>query len=208
MSGRRLNAEYPLRSGLWHPLNVSLPPRPPPSGGLQHGVGPAGCAVLLKARFDRRLDCCPSGDVGGEEGCVADRASAMLEPPLGGGRVPRLQSALRQSGRDEEAELCEAAARQGSGEWNIQRMPEAASEGVFGSRYSPTRWRRHMKNRPPKRCNARRHSFLCEQRAPTDAWDALQFSELGCSALCGPAWRVVWGPRVRNSWLPDYPDHS
>ena len=55
--------------------------RPPPSGGLQHG--PAGCAVLLKARFDSRLDCCPSGDLGGEEGCAADRAPAMLELPLG-----------------------------------------------------------------------------------------------------------------------------
>ena len=54
-SGRRSNAQYPLRSGLWHPLNVSLPPRPPPSGGLQHGFGPASCAVLLKAHFDKRL---------------------------------------------------------------------------------------------------------------------------------------------------------
>ena len=27
-SGRCSNAEYPLRSGLWHPLNVSLPPAP------------------------------------------------------------------------------------------------------------------------------------------------------------------------------------
>ena len=49
--------------------------------------------------------------------------SPRLEPPLGG-RVPRLQSALRQIGRDEEAELCEAAARQGSGERHVQRMPE------------------------------------------------------------------------------------
>ena len=51
----------------------------------------------------------------GREGGEADRASDMLELPLGG-RVLRLQSALRQIGRDEEAELCEAAARQGSGE--------------------------------------------------------------------------------------------
>ena len=36
-------------------------------------------------------------------------------PPLGGGRVPRLQTALRQFGRGERAELCEAAARQGLG---------------------------------------------------------------------------------------------
>ena len=72
------------------------PPRPPPSGGLRHGLGPAGCAVLLKARFDRRLDCCPTGDLGGEEGCAAVRASAMLELPLGGG----------------------------SGERHVQRMPE------------------------------------------------------------------------------------
>ena len=107
-SGRFSNAEYPLRNGLWHPLNVSLPPRPcraaasqssarssrpncrgavwsrgtrpPPSGGLQHGLGPAGCAALLKARFDRRLNWCPSGDLGGQEGRVADRAFTMLEP--------------------------------------------------------------------------------------------------------------------------------
>ena len=124
MSERFSKAEYPLRSGLWHPLKVSLPPRPPPSGGLQHGLGPAGCAVLLKARFDRRLDCFLSGDVGGAEGCAADRASAMLEPPLGGGRVPQLQSALRQIGRHEEAELCEAAAG-GPGERHVQRMPES-----------------------------------------------------------------------------------
>ena len=78
--GRFSNAEYPLRSGLWHPLNVSLPPRPPPSGGLQHGRRPAGCAVLLQTRFDRRLDCSPTGDLGGEEGRAADRASTMLEP--------------------------------------------------------------------------------------------------------------------------------
>ena len=53
--------------------------------GLQHEVGPSGCAVLLKARFDRRFNCCPSGDLGGEEGREADRASLMLAPPLGGG---------------------------------------------------------------------------------------------------------------------------
>ena len=74
----------------------------------RHGFGPAGCAVLLKARFDRRLDCCPSGDLGGrpvhcvalfttkardrpavealveagfEEGRAADRATTMLEAP-------------------------------------------------------------------------------------------------------------------------------
>ena len=44
-------------------------------------------------------------------------------PPRGGGRVPRLQTALRQIGRDEEAELCEAAARQGAGERHVQRLP-------------------------------------------------------------------------------------
>ena len=58
-------------------------PQPPPSGGLQHGLGPAGCAVLLKTRFDTRFNCCPIGDLSGEEGRAADRASAMLELPLG-----------------------------------------------------------------------------------------------------------------------------
>ena len=108
MSGLFLNSKYPLRSGLWHPLNVSLPPRPPPSGGLQHGDGPAGCAVLLKARFDRRLDCCTSGGLGGEEGCAADRASAMLELPLGGG----------------------------SGERHVQRMPGPGRRDPLTSAYS------------------------------------------------------------------------
>ena len=57
-----------------------------------------------------RLDCCPSSDLGGEEGRAADRAFTMLAPPLGGGRVPQLKTALRQFGRHEDAELCEAAA--------------------------------------------------------------------------------------------------
>ena len=39
----------------------------------------------------------------------------MLEAPARRGRVPRLQTALRQFGRDERAEFCEAAARQGLG---------------------------------------------------------------------------------------------
>ena len=56
------------------------PPRPPPSGGLQHGFGPVGCAALFKVCFDERLDCWPSTDVGGEEGSAADRASSLLEP--------------------------------------------------------------------------------------------------------------------------------
>ena len=76
------DAQDTLRSGLWHPLNIPLP-RAPSERELQHGFGPAGCAVLLQTRFDRRLDCCPSGDFGGEEGGEADRASTMLEPPLG-----------------------------------------------------------------------------------------------------------------------------
>ena len=56
------------------------PPRPPPSGGLQHGFGPVGCAALFKACFDKRLGIWPSTDVGGEEGSAADRASSLLEP--------------------------------------------------------------------------------------------------------------------------------
>ena len=51
--------------------------------------------------------------------------------PLGGGRVPQLQTALRQFGRYEEAELCEAAAR-GSGifkgcQWPLRRVSRAPS---------------------------------------------------------------------------------
>ena len=63
-----------------------------------------------------------------KEGREADRASPMLEPPPGGGRVPRLHTARRQFGRDEEAELCEAAARQGSGERHVQHNARASSK--------------------------------------------------------------------------------
>ena len=66
----------------------------------------------------------------------------MLELPLGVGRVPRLQSALRQIGRDEEAELREAAARQGSGERHVQRMPEPRRRGLGYSKLNdaPEPW--------------------------------------------------------------------
>ena len=124
-SGRFSNAQYPLRSGLWHPLNIPLP-RAPSERELQHGLGPAGCAVLLKAHFDKRFNCGPSGDLGGEEDCAADRASAMLEPPLGGG----------------------------SGERHVQRMPEAASKGVLGLREPARRKRHYMRNRSPTSRNA------------------------------------------------------
>ena len=133
---------------LWHSLNVPLPPRPPPSGGLQHGGGPAGCAVLLKARFDERLDCCPSGDLGGKEGCAADRASAMLEP----------------------------AARRGAGGSGTFRECQSLVEGIFGLRLFPSTGRdftmqnvlflesadqhansnRHSLNLPPLRQQRRR----------------------------------------------------
>ena len=49
-SGRFSNAQYPLRSGLWHPLNIPLP-RAPSERELQHGFGPDRCAALFKARF-------------------------------------------------------------------------------------------------------------------------------------------------------------
>ena len=65
------------------------PPKAPSERGPPAWTGPAGCAVLLQAPFDECLDCCPGGDLGGEEGCAADRASAMLEPPLGGGSGER-----------------------------------------------------------------------------------------------------------------------
>ena len=105
-TGRERRSRHPPKRH-WQPLNIPLP-RATSERELQHGVGPAGYAVLLQTRFDRRLNGYPSGDLGGEEGCAADRASPVLEPPLG---------------RDEEAELCEAAARQGSGEQHVQRMP-------------------------------------------------------------------------------------
>ena len=107
-SGRFWKAEYSLRSGLWHPLNVSLPPRPPPSGGLQHGRGPVRCASLFKARFDKRLDRWPVSGLGGEVGGAANRASAMLEPPLGGG----------------------------AGERHVRRMPEPGRRDPLTSAYS------------------------------------------------------------------------
>ena len=108
-SRRHPRSEYPvpntpLRNGLWHPLNIPLP-RAPSERELQHGYGPAGCAVLLKARFDRRLDYRPGGGLGGEEGCAADRASSMREPPLGGG----------------------------SGERHVQKMPEPRRRDLLNS---------------------------------------------------------------------------
>ena len=78
-SERFWSGKYSLRNGLWHPLNIPLP-RAPSKRELQQGCGPAGCAVLLKARFDRRFYLCQGSDLGGEEGREADRASAMLEP--------------------------------------------------------------------------------------------------------------------------------
>ena len=79
----------PRRARLLRPVQAGAPAR----------IGPAGCAVLLQTRFDRRLDCCPSGDFGGEEGCAADRASVMLEPPLGGGSGERHVQRMPGSGR-------------------------------------------------------------------------------------------------------------
>ena len=79
----------------------SLEPRhsAPSERELQHGGGPAGCAALLKARFDRRRNCCPRGDLGGEEGRAADRARPILEPPLGGGSGERHVQGMPESGR-------------------------------------------------------------------------------------------------------------
>ena len=62
-------------------FEYSTPPTPS-ERELQHGFGPAGCAVLLEARFDRRLDCLNCCDLGGEEGCAADR----VWPPPGRAR--------------------------------------------------------------------------------------------------------------------------
>ena len=72
-----------------------------------------------------------------------------------GAESPRLQTALRQFGRDEEAELCEAAARQGCGERNDKKNARAPSKGavaltetITGVTWSPA----SSKSRPSKRC--------------------------------------------------------
>ena len=65
-SGQFSNAEYPLRSGLWHPLNVPLP-RAPSKRGLQHGRRPVRCAALFNTSAfpfasSRRLARCFAND--------------------------------------------------------------------------------------------------------------------------------------------------
>ena len=70
----RKTLKTPFDHSLWHPLSIPLT-RAPSKRELQHGFGPAGCAVLLQTRFDKRCDCCPSGDLGGEE-CLAELGGA------------------------------------------------------------------------------------------------------------------------------------
>ena len=87
----------------------SLEPRhSAPKRGLQQGGRPVGCAALFTTKACDRPAVEALVEAGLEEGRAADRAKYMLELPLGGG----------------------------SGEWNIQRMPEAVSEGhlAFESR--------------------------------------------------------------------------
>ena len=65
---------------LWHPLNVPLP-RAPSKRGLQHGLRPAGFAVLFttKACDLRVVEALVEACI--EEGRAADRAKFMLEAP-------------------------------------------------------------------------------------------------------------------------------
>ena len=81
-------------------------PRAPSKRGLQQGRRPVGFASLFTTKVSARptVEVIVEGCF--EEGRAADRAKSMLELPLGGG----------------------------SGEWNIQKMPEAASEGVLSIR--------------------------------------------------------------------------
>ena len=74
-------------------------PQGPLQAGASHGRGPVRCAALFKARFDKRLDCWPVSGLGGEEGGAANRASAMLEPPLGGGAGERHVQRMPEPGR-------------------------------------------------------------------------------------------------------------
>ena len=55
--------------------------------------------ALFKARFDERLDCWLSRRPWGKEGRAADRASHMLEPPLGGGSGERHVQTMPEPGR-------------------------------------------------------------------------------------------------------------
>ena len=124
---------------LWHSLNVLLPralpgrslaelgslvPSKLPQGsleprdsapskrGLQHGGRPVGFAALFTTKAGDLRAVEALVEAGFEEGRAADRATSMLEAP----------------------------ARRGPwGERNIQRMPEAVSEGVLGIR-APARY--------------------------------------------------------------------
>ena len=123
-------------------------PRAPSKRGPQQGGRPVGCAARFTPKAGDRPAVEALVEAGLEEGRAADRATSMLELPLGGG----------------------------SGERNIQRMPEAVSEGVFGVREPLGRQRRQIKNRTSQG-NVLADSFLREQRTPTGAWEALSTPE-------------------------------
>ena len=112
----------PFDSSLWHPLNIPLP-RAPSERELQHGDVPAGCAVLSKPASTGVSTHARAATLMVTTAAQQTGRPPSWSPPLGGGRVLRLQSALRQIGRYEEAELCEAAARQGAGEQRVRSMP-------------------------------------------------------------------------------------
>ena len=85
---------------------MTVPLRRAPKRELQHGCRPVCSAALFTTKVAAWAAVEAFVEAGFKEDGAAGRAASMLELPLGGG----------------------------SGEWNIQRMPEAVSEGVFAAR--------------------------------------------------------------------------
>ena len=81
------DAQDTLRQQPLASFEYSTPPSPLRAGAPAWRC-PGRLRRPLKARFDRRFYPCPSGDLDGDDGCVADRASAVLEPPARRGQSP------------------------------------------------------------------------------------------------------------------------
>ena len=153
-SGRYLNAQYPLRSGLWHPLNVPLPPAPLRAAG----------SSMADARSAAQPSSPPRSPLGQQSRRLSKRAfkrtaqpagpTPCWRPPLGGGlggsgtfkgcqRPFRRGNSAFENRPDDSDATCEtdppqaevlatirffanAAARQGSGSLMSQHQPSSA----------------------------------------------------------------------------------
>ena len=72
-SGRYLNAQYPLRSGLWHPLNVPLPPAPLRAAG----------SSMADARSAAQPSSPPRSPLGQQSRRLSKRAFKRTAQPAG-----------------------------------------------------------------------------------------------------------------------------